>query len=222
MPAPITLCATLIAALWGLSAVAGPWPRAEGEAFLSLKGRAGLAELYGEYGLRDGFTLGLEVRMPEGRRLPDVDVLTRLLLWQGQGGAVLSVFAGAGLRGVEVEGYAETAQVLRGGLGWGRGFASPLGPGWVSLEVEAQAGEGPLVPAWRAVKVDATAGVRPGGRWLAMVQVQGHHRAGQGTDLRVEPSLGLEAGRATLVLSPSVALRGAADPRLSAGVWLRF
>lgn len=222
MRALTALCAALLSALAGPPAAAGPWPREEGETFLALTGRAGKAELYAEYGLRAGLTLGAEVRMPEGRRLPDVDVLARHLLWRGQGGAVVSAFAGAGLRGVEVEGVTETAQVLRGGLAWGRGFASPLGQGWVSVVAEAQSGEGPLVPAWRAVKVDATAGVRPGGRWLAMVQVQGHHRAGQATDLRVEPSLGLELGRATLLLSPSLGLTGPADPRLAAGLWLRF
>lgn len=222
MPALIALAAALVAALWGASAAAGPWPRERGEGFVALTGRAGVAELYGEYGLTAGLTLGVQATLPQGRRLPDLDLTARHLIWRGAGGAVVSAFAGAGLRGVEVEGMTETAQVLRGGLGWGRGFASALGPGWVSVVAEAQAGAGPLVPAWRAVKVDATAGVRPGGRWLAMIQVQGHHRAGQGADLRLEPSLGLETGRATLVLSPSVALRGPADARLTAGLWLRF
>ena len=222
MPALIALAAALVAALWAAAAPAGPWPRERGEAFVALTGRAGVAELYGEYGLSAGLTLGVQATMPQGRRLPDVDLTARQLMWRGAGGAVISAFAGAGLRGVEVEGATETAQVLRGGLGWGRGFGSGLGQGWVSVVAEAQAGEGPMVPAWRAVKVDATAGVRPGGRWLAMIQLQGHHRAGQGTDLRVEPTLGLEFGRATLVLQPSVDLRGPADARLSAGLWLRF
>jgi hypothetical protein len=212
----------LCCALMGAAATAGPWPRDEGAVFLSLTAREGAAEFYGEYGLRHGLTMGVEARLPEGRRLPDVDILARQLIWQGESGAVLSGFAGAGLQGVPVDGIVETAQVLRGGLAWGRGFETPFGAGWMSVVAEGQVGEGAVLPGWRAVKLDATAGLRPGGRWLAMVQLQGHHRQGQDTRLRVEQTLGHEVGAATLVISPSVGIMGPADPRLAAGVWLRF
>lgn len=218
MRVALALCCALI----GAAAAAGPWPRDEGATFLSLTAREGMVELYGEYGLRAGLTLGVEARMPEGRRLPDVDILARHLIWQGDGGAVLSGFAGAGLQGVPVGGLVETARVLRGGLAWGTGFDTPVGPSWMSVVAEGQTGEGPMVASWRAVKLDATAGVRPGGRWLAMVQVQGYQRAGEEALLRIEPTLGRDVGPATLVLSPSVGVVGAADPRLAAGIWLRF
>jgi hypothetical protein len=178
----LVVCA---APLMAGQAEAGAWTQAPGAAFLSVSTshyrlddgsfeEATLA-LYGEYGLLERLTVGgaAEFNRPlEGDAESDLRVtgLARWRLWVGPDGDPLSVqiMAGDNLgdlvpRPQQIEDEPEVD--LR--LLYGRGFASPLGPGWFNAEAGPRLQLGDSADE---VRVDVTLGVRPAPRWLAMVQ----------------------------------------------------
>ncbi|MGF1659136.1 MAG: hypothetical protein ACFCUS_06885 [Rubrimonas sp.] len=191
------IAAALVAAAAGLAegskATAGAWTRAPGETFLSVSTSTyrtddgGYEEmfgaLYGEYGLREGLTVGgaAELSRPTGPAAALEDRLTwsafaRVKLREGAAGDPLSVQVGAsyarqGARAGEPQQRATDGFEFDLRSLYGRGFATSLGDAFY----DAQAGlRLRLGDPSDEIRVDLTAGLRPreldDGRWLALVQ----------------------------------------------------
>lgn len=212
---------------WAVSAQAGAWPRAAGSVFIALSVDQSRAQLYAEYGLKGDWTMGGEVSMPQGRRLPDVSSFVQHPVWRGAGGAILS--AGIAMEQRETQAAAvwpilkgEAELAIRAGLFWGKGFQSGWGDGWATVDMQVERlisidwlGEG------MTYKLDAGIGLKPTKRLLLMAQAQAWRR-GRSQLLRLETSAGWAMGKTHLVLSPSVGVIGPKDPRLKLGLWVEF
>lgn len=208
-------------------AQAGAWPRDAGTAFIAVSADQTRAQIYAEYGLRGDWTLGMEVTMPRGRRKPDLTQFIQHPVWRGAGGAIVSAGLAVELRETtaaqvfpSLKGEAEIA--LRAGLFWGKGFDTPLGNGWATLDAQA---ETIATTDWLATgptyKLDAGLGIKPRKGLMLMGQAQ-YWRRGAEQSLRLESSAAWDIGRAQLVLSPSIGVIGARDPRLKLGLWVTF
>ena len=212
----------------GAAAHAAAWPREAGHAFIDLSDDGYRRKLYAEYGLKGDLTMGVEVQMPRGRRLPDVLQFVRHPIHRFANGAILSgglswevretLAAG---RDPSLKGTPETA--VRAGLYLGRGFGKGWRSGWMELdaEVERVVTTDWLGQPWSG-KLDATLGWKPTDRVLLYLQAQTYRRDPDPISLRLEPAAAVKLGRAHLVVSPSVGVLGARDPRLKLGLWLDF
>ena len=207
---------------------AGAWPRGQGHAFFDLSADSGRQKLYAEIGLAHDFTVGVEVTHPRGRRLPDVLNFIRHPIHRFANGAVLSGSLAFDLRETyaaarrpDLRGVEETA--VRAGLLFGKGFESGLGSGWMEVDAEV---ERVVTTDWLgqpfAYKLDATLGVKPTERLIVFVQAQTYRRDPDAMSLRLEPAVAFGIGRTHLVVSPSVAVTGARDPRVKVGLWVEF
>lgn len=223
--APVAALA-LTAVVTAATAQAGAWTQAPGAAFLSLSAshfqtddgafeESSLA-LYGEYGVTERLTLGGVIegsRSLGGRDEEDARLaaLARWRLFEGPAGDPFSVQAMAGDNVGDLvpaepgRAVADETEIDLRAL-YGRGFASPLGAGWLNLEggVRFQLGD-----AADEIRLDATVGVRPAPRWLAMVQSFNtlglRNPTGFGADFsvaKIAPSVGYDLGGGlTLVLT---------------------
>ena len=208
-------------------AQAGAWPREQGTVFVAVSADASRAQLYAEYGARNDWTLGAEVSMPKGRRLPDISQFAHHPIWRGAGGAILSAGLAAELRETTaatafpaLKGEAEIA--VRGGLFWGKGFETPLGDGWATLDAQV---EGIVTTDWLdagpAVKLDAGLGIKPIAGLMVTAQAQYWRRDGM-EELRLETGAAWTVGKAQLVAQPSIGVLGPSEPRVKIGVWMSF
>ncbi len=133
---------------------------------------------------------------------------------------------GVGLRSYELQGAffgmesQEREAIFRPGLSYGRGFTSPLGPGWLALDLSAELRartEG------TPVKFDATLGLRSNERlaWILGLESGDFPRADPfvrllpGAALTVRPGL-------TLTSSLIYAVEGRDEIGLKAGIWIEF
>lgn len=207
---------------------AGAWPRGEGKLFFALDTDRTRTNLYAEYGMRGDWTLGMEVAMPQGRRLPDVTSFVHHPVWRGKGGAILSAGLALEMREtVAAKSWPQLAGVeevaVRAGLYWGKGFQTRWGSGWVTVDAQA---ERIVTKDWlgaaHSFKLDLGLGIKPYDRMLLMVQAQGWQRQGGKAVLRLETTAAYKIGPAQIVVQPSVGLRGPRDRRLKLGLWLEF
>lgn len=209
------------------SVQAGAWPRNEGSLFVALSADATRALLYAEYGMRNDWTTGMEISMPHGRRLPDVSQFVHHPIWRSKGGAILSAGLATELRETsaavtipELKGESEIA--VRGGLFWGKGFATRLGDGWATLDGQV---EQIVTTDWLdtgpALKLDAGLGLKPLAQLMVTAQAQ-YWRRGAVEELRLETGAAWTMGKAQLVAQPSVGVLGPSDPRVKIGVWMSF
>ncbi|WP_323006636.1 hypothetical protein [Pseudorhodobacter sp.] len=221
--------AWLWAVLFGwiaVSAQAGAWPREQGAVFIALSADQVGSQMYAEYGMRKDWTIGLEVSMPQGRRLPDVTQFVQHPVWRGRT-AILSAGVAAELRETtaaaalpHLKGISEIA--LRAGLFWGKGFETRIGGGWATVDAQV---EKLVTTDWLdqglTYKLDLGFGLKPHDRLMLMGQAQLWHRAGN-QNLRLETSAAWALGPTHLVISPSVGVIGPKEPRLKLGLWVEF
>jgi hypothetical protein len=208
-------------------AQAGAWPRAAGDVFIVLSQDAIRQQLYAEYGARNDWTLGVEVTMPKGRRLPDVSQFAHHPVWRGKGGAILSLGVAGDLREAAAanvdplyDGVAE--MTLRLGAFWGKGFATRWGDGWGTIDVQV---ERIVSTNWLdtglAYKVDAGLGFKPWKPVMITAQAQ-YWRRDDDKSLRIETGAALSLGPAKFVVQPSVGVIGPKDRRIKMALWLEF
>jgi hypothetical protein len=216
--------------LWAcaVQAQAGAWPRAQGDVFVALSADSMRAQLYAEYGLRNDWTLGIEVSMPhKGRRLPDVTQFLHRPIWRGSGGAILSTGVATEVRETTaaalipmLKGEREIA--MRAGLFFGKGFSTPVGDGWATLDGQV---EQIVTMDWLdtglTFKLDEGVGLKPIDTLMLTVQAQ-YWRRGEVTELRLETGAAWQFGPAQLVAQPSVGVMGPRDARVKIGVWMSF
>ena len=213
-------------------AVAGAWPRGEGNAFLSVEHtvsaareglswrgvQAGLEEtsgytsLFAEYGLDEAVTLGLDVgRGDWGDTWTALVFLRRSFATEGPDVWAIEVAMGpSGLPGDE------TGTVLRPGLHWGRG----TGWGWMSAEsyvVQRSESEG------LALKLDLTAGLRRDDRTSWIARIQSADYPGADPTVRLAPSYVRRVSERTRVeLGLLADVAGTDEVGVSVGSWLEF
>jgi hypothetical protein len=184
-------------------------------------------QIYAEYGWGKDWTLGTEVSMPQGRRLPDISQFIQHPIWRGEGGAIASAGLAVELREPTaalafpvLKGESEVA--IRAGLFWGKGFETPIGGGWATVDAQL---EHIVTTDWLAeglvYKLDMGVGVQPMDRLKLMAQAQ-YWRRGALQALRLETGGAVALGPVQLVVSPSIGVIGAKDPRVKLGLWVEF
>lgn len=212
---------------WAVGAQAGAWPRGEGKVFAALSFDANRSQLYAEYGIRGDWTLGMEVSMPKDRRLPDYTQFIHYPVWRSKGGAILSAGLAVEMRETTaaavipaLRGESEIAG--RAGLFWGKGFNTPIGGGWATVDAQL---EKLVTTDWlengMTYKLDAGFGVKPIERLSIMAQAQ-YWQRGDDQSLRVEGAAAWKTGFAQVVISPSVGVIGEKDPLVKLGLWVDF
>ncbi|WP_118135256.1 hypothetical protein [Oceanicella sp. SM1341] len=210
----------------------GAWPRGEGQAFLSLSALIGSpaeefplprtefgsrVELYGEYGITEHWTAGLDLAHAPGDFGETTGIVfLRRTLWQGERD-VFALSFGAGMRHDEDEG---SSARLRPGASWGRGFETAWGGGWMGIEssVEFNPPEDGLI-----LKLDATLGLRPTERWMVLAQLQNTRITDGGTYVKLEPSVGYRVSDSSrIVLGVNIGLHGDTDVGVKLSNWVEF
>jgi hypothetical protein len=208
-------------------AMAGAWPRADGEGFASFHppaatiaddagGPAGLGSLYAEFGATPVWTIGLDAAR-DGRD----DAWTGLAfvrrhLWSGSEGDEISAEIGLGY----ASGDAGGDMRVRPGVSWGRGFAADWGDGWLAFDAGAEMRGVSGAPILRA---DFTAGVHAADRLMLILQIQADRRPAEGSSARLAPSAVLEVGEGMhLQLSFSAGVVNDRSAKVTLGTWLKF
>jgi len=218
-------------------AAAGPWPRAEGDLFLSFShevqggsGREGWTSLYAEYGLTPKWTLGLD--LGGGPDKQTALIFLQHAVGKQDGPGRLTFSSGLGLE----TGPGSQAYGMMGAA-WGRSLQTPIGPGWVAVEPQLRMGVA-LTEDWPPTlvlnmdgtlkttasrKLDVTLGatVRPGLIVMGQVQMEQVVDGASTTHLSASAvrSIG-ERGKVLLGVSAPLAGDGAAALKL--GTWLEF
>lgn len=217
----------------------GAWPREEGGVFLSFSGerdRAGNshASLYGEYGVTPRNTLGLKFdRASAGER--GALIWLQRTLDDGTGPNRWAVSLGLGA--IERDGaFLPQGQI---GAAWGRGIGSPIGDGWLSVEMRVNvagaprdfgphgdpAGVGYLArfTPETAAKLDATFGLHLTPAMMLINQLRLEEREDTGFSGRLATSVVHDlAGPAKIELGVVTPLSGAGERVLKVGSWLEF
>jgi hypothetical protein len=225
----------LAAALAAIAAEAGAgaWPRAPGEAFLSLRadfaesttGKPVSTSLYGEYGLTPRVTLvgqlsNADTPWAVGRAssslrfaLSPLDAVQRFAVSIGVSAPP------------EIDGMMTDTQIELG-LAWGRGFESPWGGGWATATVKFLFTPEILATGPRITGPDTDAyaliGLRPREGWMAMLS-GGRYEDEEGVIWKISPSAGYEL-RDRLWLVPNVTREFGESERTTLGlsVWFTF
>jgi hypothetical protein len=224
----------LALALLPAAAVAGAWPRSRGEVFVSfgqqvstgattLLGAAtdirSWTSVYGEYGLTDRLTLGLDAGRGWGQdeRVDAALVFARLPVWT-PGDHLVAVDLGLGTLAETDE---DRQARVRLGLAWGRGVAEGRwGGGWLGMESSAEWRNPADEIAWKA---DFTAGWKPNDRWMAIAQVQTGYYPDVGGIVRLAPSVVRRiSSRSQLQLGATAEVVGERALGLAAAVWFNF
>lgn len=211
---------TWLALMAPLSAVAGPWPRAAGEGFLSfttalpLTDRRGpdRLEFHAEYGLRPRLTLVAGGEARGGARRLDLALrwhppdLPMGLAW----GVTL------GLRAAPDHAIRQRATLA---LDIGRGAETPVGNLWVRLGAQALAGRG---ADGRETDLDLSAqiGLRRGA-WIGMLGLTSY-RNRWGNQTRLRPAIGYQFTPRLTLTAETVLARGIGAEALRLSVWSRF
>lgn len=228
----IILFIFLVAMALPSGATAGAWPRPKGDTFVSVAqesttGARTLLDftqdirtylsIYGEHGLTDRLTLGVDLAtgMGEDDRFAAGLAFARYPI-RSPGAHVLAVELGLGSIYAETEGQQLR---LRPGLAWGRGFASRWGAGWLGVEssVEFRQPSGDTL-----FKADFTAGLKPTDAWMMIGQVQvGAYP--DGALVRLTPSVVRRVGERThLELGLLAEVQGGSAFGLRGALWFDF
>ncbi len=206
-------------------AMAGPWAREAGSAFLSFSTEITLnrddplllpeydATLYGQLGLGRRFSLGVDLYQGPESRTYLVFVERALRPGDARHQFALRLGAGTGDNG------RGGASLLLLGAAWGLGFDSRWGGGWAVVDAQVRNRS----DGGDEIKVDATLGLRPWEDWAVIGQLQAAEYPEsdptlrlQGTVLRrLNDRFSLEAGIVHGV-------HNTAQTGLKLGLWTEF
>lgn len=226
MRARVPAVAGLLAVLVAGPAIAGAWPRAPGEVFLSFRGEIETsdegpqhsASVYGEYGLTGRVTLVAQFdnandpwtprRFGSGARfaLSAPDAINHFAI--GAGVSTPPDVAGA---------MTSTRGELS--LAWGRGFESRWGAGWATATARVIYGRDTDRPF---TDLSGLVGVRPTEGRMAMLSAS-RYADDDGVYWKLSPSLGYEIRRETWLV-PSLTQELSDDRSTAVGLalWLTF
>ena len=203
---------------------AGPWPRAEGETFLSFGGNVALIgeaarpvhydpTLYIEYGYSDRITIGIDGFTADRGEAGSLFAFGRWALDVPGSNDVWAIGAGVGTTIVP---SGEQDATLRATLHWGRGLET----GWLAVDAEASFG---LERNLTQTKIDATWGYRFNDQWTSATQFQIGTGLTGDTYAKVAPSMIWEARENLQIRAGLVqALSGDYGTGLSLQSWITF
>lgn len=242
-----SLIGAVVFMLLATSALAGAWPREKGGVFAALSYEVttpraalmpealaldptpplyGYTGLYGEYGLTERLTIGIDTGQEENQDSWSGVVFARMPIGPQDWRHRFSVQLGLGQRRYEKNGLyygletIETEWIARPALAWGYGFDTRWGSGWAaadaSLEFREETGGVP-------VKVDVTLGTTVSERATLLLQLQTgdypdnppYAKLLPGLVLKVLPWLSLES---SLILS----MQGDDKLGARAAIWVSF
>lgn len=219
MPSRLILVFALLPSL-ATEALGGAWSRAKGEGFLSVSGLIeepdafGLYRqsfsLYGEYGVTERLTFGVDIG-GDALRMSKAIAFLRWPLRDPEREMKFAVEIGAG----QVEGE----NALRPGLSIGRGIAIGKRHGWLNADTRAILAGGGAA----AFEGEFTAGLSLGERLKAMMQLQAGIPS-QGRDyIRLAPSVVYETRPGThLEFGVTEPLSGGGERGVKLGLWRKF
>ena len=225
-PVLVLLLAALLALGGGGRAVAGAWPRAPGEVFLSLGAEMEKtgperdldASVYGEYGLTDRLTLVGQFTTADQPWTPS-RASTALRFALTGPDAVNRFAVSLGVSSPPDLMGAMMGARLEAGVAWGRGFESRWGGGWATATARvmlARDSRQPITDLYGLV------GLRPAERWMTMLAL-GRYADDQGVYWKLTPSVGYELRKGVQIV-PSVTQELTDDRSTSLGLslWLTF
>lgn len=206
------------------SAFAGAWPRAKGTGFLSSSGtvtqsRDATGALYGEFGLSDRFTLGIDINAGmEQTGLPQGEGVV-FLRWPLSAPEATNKWAaqiGIGARYEPLEFY----PAVELGLSWGRGLQWRDNYGWAAVDMTFNVAKSPMD---EITKLDLTIGMGVSPRFKVMgqaffTQTEGTLYTTLAPSLLFSP----EGSDSTYQLGVEYPLDDDDEPRLKLGVWRSF
>ena len=200
--------------------LAGAWQREKGRWFMSTSSSFTIGEYgyrgyygayYGEYGLTDTLTLGIDAGVSE-TGVATVLFFTRQPVWQGKKGGRLALEIASGTSG--------GMPVVRPGLSWGQGLQTEWGPGWFAIDAALTQN---MTTGIFTYKVDTTIGISPSDRWKAIIQFQAEFSPGLSQSLKIAPSVVMRVGKTTqLELGVSQSLLDGGQTGVKLGLWMDF
>ncbi len=248
MPRRAACILTLLLSLWAGGVVAGPWPRGDGEVFLSFSVEQDgdsnrYTGLYSEYGLSPRHTLGLELGHSTAGE-------SSVMLWSqramdaGEGPDRLTLSSGVGI--IRREG--KLIPLVQIGAAWGRGLDSvPVlnrlpGGGWLAVDARAklarsEEGEPDRTPdangRWSSrqvyltpkttIKAEVTLGWKARPSLMVINQLRLEDRDDLGFSAKLATSVVRDlAGPAKIELGVIMPLAGEGEPALKIGTWIQF
>ncbi|VAV92967.1 hypothetical protein MNBD_ALPHA07-193 [hydrothermal vent metagenome] len=202
-------------------AQAGPWPREKGHVFLSVGGVSEVDEttgtiatfstLYGEYGLTEKITLGLDLGS-DGRRSSKAMAFLRMPLTRASKKTKLAAEMGLG--------FANGEKAIRPGLSIGRGFTLGKRNGWMTADSRAV-----IFKDFNDIlfESDLTIGLSATKRLKVIMQVQTGIPAHDTSYVRLAPSIVFERkpGRHT-EFGVTAGIKGVSGLGLKIGSWFEF
>ena len=226
---------------------AGPWPRAEGEVFLSLsaeRDRDGnsYTGLYGEYGLRSRQTLGFELGHSNAGE-SSVMIWWQRALDDGDGPNRFAISSGIGV----LERDDKLVALAQVGASWGRGFDSlpwlgdVPGGGWLAVDARIKLAnsdeeEPDRTPdengRWSSrkvyltpkttVKTDVTLGWNASSSMMLINQLRLEDRDDTGFSAKLASSVVRDIGPVKMELGVVMKLSGEGEHAVKIGTWFKF
>lgn len=213
-------------ALSALGAQAGPWPREQGTTFLSyaveidkkhLDKRRTMPplegtyfSLYGEHGLRNDLTLGLDA----GVDALDLRKAIAFLRWPiGDPNRATRKALEVGI------GTSDGKFALRPGFSWGRGVQIGKTDGWLGIDSRATLGEGLSC----TFETDLTFGLKPSDKAMVILQLQSGLTNDRDAYAKIAPSYVRQIGKGRhLEIGGSAGLHGTDAIKIKLGLWHSF
>jgi hypothetical protein len=194
---------------------AGAWPRGKGNVFASGYTYAvpsgTYTGLYGEWGLTDKLTLGIDV----GRGVSGQDKAVAFLR-----APLIAPLAGHRFAWEIGAGRIAGDTVIRPGLSWGKGLDWAGRSGWVALDTVAELRTNSLAVD---AKADLTLGLNINDARKLMVQIQAGAQFGDTPFLRIVPSMTFAlSDRSQVEFGISQSLRGDYETGIKAALWWQF
>lgn len=208
-------------------ATAGPWPRGEGQTFLSFGSIVSVERapfggdlqtydtLYLEHGLPRALTFGLDAGVNDMGEITAFAFLRAPILRQSE----THLFA-VRLGGGAVGPTSNLEPMIMGGLAWGRGFETRLGNGWATLDTQLH-----LLPTRDEIvlKSDLTVGLKPTDRWKVMAQIQSGAYPSSDPFVRLAPSVAYQVRPGWhLTLGAQAGLINDDRVAVTLGTWIEF
>ncbi|MDF1803227.1 hypothetical protein [Thalassovita sp.] len=200
-------------------ALSGAWMRAKGGWFSDVSSNWSTSDVgtsfsttfFGEYGLTDRLTVGLDGYVTQTGAITAL-YFTRTPLWSNPNGHRLALEIAGGTSA----GWA----VLRPGLSYGRGISSGWGPGWFAVDASATVNLGTGAVTY---KVDSTVGITPSDRWKAILKFHTALPSDGGGSVRIAPSVVMRVGRMfQFEAGLNTTLWGPRQTGLKLGIWTEF
>lgn len=212
-------------------ASAGAWMREKGQAFVAATATPRLSDskeqsvetaLYGEYGLRDWLTLGIDVNQAMSFEAVGGHMLlfARLPILQSSR-VKLAVEAAAGQHMRDEQSFSMRKLTLSAGMGFAPDWGPNWGSGWLSVDLAVEDREGVPDPI---MKLDATLGLPNYGKFGPMLQLETAKTGDSPVFWTVTPGLRYETEKAGTWVIGAERKNVGQDKfwGLKIGVWRRF